>query len=123
MEYFTDIYSDNDEKFIETYGRKIFLLYLKPIINGKGNYYIETQTRDARRTDVIVDYAGEQFIVEMKIWHGNEYHERGEQQLAEYLDYYRQVKGYMLSFNFNKKKEIGMKTVWVRDKVVVEAVV
>ena len=123
VEYSTDIYSDNDEKFIETYGRKIFLLYLKPIINGKGNYYIEAQTRDARRTDVIVDYAGEQFIVEMKIWHGNEYHERGEQQLAEYLDYYRQEKGYMLSFNFNKKKEIGMKTVTVGDKVVVEAVV
>lgn len=78
---------------------------------------------DARRTDVIVDYAGEQFIVEMKIWHGNEYHERGKQQLAEYLDYYRQEKGYMLSFNFNKKKEIGMKTVRVGDKVVVEAVV
>ncbi len=41
VEYFTDIYSENDEKFIETYGRKFFLLYLRPIINGKGNYYIE----------------------------------------------------------------------------------
>ena len=123
VEYFTDIYSDNDEKFVETYGRKFFLLYLKPIINGRGNYYIEAQTRDARRTDVIVDYAGEQFVVEMKIWHGNEYNERGEQQLAEYLDYYHQRKGYMLSFNFNKKKETGVRTVTVGDKVIVEAVV
>lgn len=39
--HFTEIYGDNDEKFIEAYGRKFFLLYLKPIINGKGNYYIE----------------------------------------------------------------------------------
>lgn len=123
VEYFTDIYSDNDEKFVETYGRKFFLLYLKPIINGKGNYYVEAQTRDARRTDIIVDYAGEQFIVEMKIWHGNEYNERGEQQLTDYLDYYRQKKGYMLSFNFNKKKETGMKTVTVGGKIIVEAVV
>ncbi len=123
VEYFTDIYSENDEKFIETYGRKFFLLYLKPIINGKGNYYIEAQTRDARSTDVIVDYAGEQFIIEMKIWHGNEYHERGEQQLAEYLDYYHQEKRYMLSFNFNKKKETGVRTVAVGDKIIVEAVV
>lgn len=123
VEYFTDIYSDNDEKFVEAYGRKLFLLYLKPIINGKGNYYVEAQTRDAKRTDVVVDYAGEQFIVEMKIWHGNEYNERGKQQLAEYLDYYRQKKGHMLSFNFNKKKEIGMKTVTVGDKIIVEAVV
>ena len=30
---------------------------------------------------MIVDYLGEQFVVELKIWHGNEYNERGEQQL------------------------------------------
>ncbi|MCM1145606.1 MAG: AAA-like domain-containing protein, partial [Lachnoclostridium sp.] len=70
VEYFTDIYGDNDEKFVEKYGRKFFLLYLKPIINGTGNYYLEAQTLDARRTDVIVDYLGEQFVVELKIWHG-----------------------------------------------------
>lgn len=55
VEYFTDIYSDNDEKFVEAYGRKFFLLYLKPIINGTGNYYLEAQTRDSSRTDVIVE--------------------------------------------------------------------
>lgn len=123
VEYFTDIYGDNDLKFTEAYGRKIFLLYLKPIINGTGNYYIEAQTRDARRTDVIVDYLGEQFVVEMKIWHGNEYNERGEQQLKDYLDYFHQKKGYMLSFNFNKKKETGIKRIIFGDRMIVEAVV
>ena len=54
------------ETLSKKYGRKFFLLYLKPIINGTGNYYLEAQTRDARRTDVIVDYRGEQFIVELK---------------------------------------------------------
>ncbi len=121
--YFTEIYSQKDEKFIEKYGRKFFLLYLKPIINGTGNYYLEAQTRDERRTDVIVDYLGEQFIVELKIWHGSEYHERGEQQLVEYLDYYQKDKGYMISFNFNRNKEVGVKTIIVGDKTVVEAVV
>lgn len=121
--HFSDIYGDNDEKFVEEYGRKFFLLYLKPIINGAGNYYIEAQTRDARRTDVIVDYLGEQFIVELKIWHGNEYHEQGRQQLTEYLDYYHQDKGYLLSFNFNKKKEQGIRTLQIGNKTIVEAVV
>ena len=123
VEHFTDIYSDNDEKFIEYYGRKLFLLYLKPIINGTGNYYIEAQTRDSRRTDVIIDYLGEQFVVEMKIWHGNEYNERGEEQLCDYLDYFHKTKGYMLSFNFNKKKETGVKTILLGNKIIVEAVV
>ena len=123
VEYFQEIYGDNDEKFIEKYGRKFFLLYLKPIINGTGNYYLEAQTRDAGRTDVVVDYRGEQFIVEMKIWRGNEYNERGEEQLAGYLDYFRRKKGYMLSFNFNRKKDVGLKTIALGDRVIVEAVV
>ncbi|MCI9338702.1 MAG: 9-O-acetyl-N-acetylneuraminate esterase [Lachnospiraceae bacterium] len=123
VDYFQEIYADNDEKFIEKYGRKFFLLYLKPIINGTGHYYLEAQTRDAGRTDVVVDYRGEQFVVEMKIWRGNEYNERGERQLVEYLDYFRQKKGYMLSFNFNRKKESGIKTIQLGDKMLVEAVV
>lgn len=123
VEYFTEIYNSSDERFVEAYGRKFFLLYLKPIINGTGNYYMEAQTRDARRTDLIVDYAGEQFIIEMKIWHGSEYNERGEEQLADYLDYYRLQRGYMLSFNFNKRKVPGVKEVRVGDRVIVEAVV
>lgn len=121
--HFTDIYGDNDEKFVEKYGRKFFLLYLKPIINGIGNYYVEAQTRDAKRTDVIVDYLGRQYIVELKIWHGNEYNEKGRKQLADYLDAYHKNKGYLLSFNFNKHKEQGIKKLLVDGKTIVEAVV
>lgn len=123
VEHYGDIYGDNDERFVEEYGRKFFLLYLKPIINGSGNYYLEAQTRDAKRTDVIVDYLGEQFIVELKIWHGNEYNERGEEQLAGYLDYFHLKQGYMISFNFNKKKETGVKEITLGDRRIVEAVV
>lgn len=123
VEYFHEICSEKEERFIEKYGRKFFLLYLKPIINGTGNYYIEAQTRDERRTDVIVDYLGEQFIVELKIWHGSEYNERGEQQLADYLEYFHKDKGYLLSFNFNRKKEIGVKEIRVGGKTIIEAVV
>lgn len=122
-DYFTEICSQKEDKFIEKYGRKMFLLYLKPIINGTGNYYIEAQTRDERRTDLIVDYLGEQFIVELKIWHGSEYNERGERQLTAYLDDYGKDKGYMLSFNFNKDKEVGVKEIQVGTKTIVEAVV
>lgn len=118
-----DLYSSADEKFIEDNARKFFLLYLKPIINGTGNYYIEAQTRDNKRTDVIIDYCKEQFVIEMKIWRGNAYHERGEKQLAEYLEYYHLNKGYMLSFSFNKKKQAGVKEIRIGNKVLIEAVV
>jgi hypothetical protein len=122
-QHFNDIYGDKDDKFCEDEGRRYFMLYVKPIINGTGNYYIEAQTRNLSRTDMIIDYLGKQYVIEMKIWRGNAYNERGEHQLTEYLDYYHINKGYMLSFNFNKSKVSGMKTLTFGDKEIVEAVV
>lgn len=121
--HFHDLYQDSNETFLEDQGRKYFLLYLRPIINGTGNYYIESRTRGLRRTDVVVDYRGEQYVIEMKIWHGEEYNHRGEQQLVQYLDDYHQNKGYMVSFNFNQKKQIGVHEIVVGNKTLVEAVV
>ena len=123
VEYFDDIYGDQDQKFIEEDGRRYFMLFLKPIINGTGNYYVEARTRNRERTDLIIDYLGTQYIIEMKVWRGNAYNERGEQQLSDYLEYYHLKKGYMLSFCFNKNKQIGLKEVKVGDKLLVEAVV
>lgn len=121
--HFHDIYGNDTQKFLEEDGRKLFLLYLRPIINGTGNYYIEAQTRDQKRTDIVVDYLGKQYVIELKIWRGDEYNSRGEQQLADYLDYFHINKGYMVSFNFNKKKETGVKTLAIGEKLLVEAVV
>lgn len=121
--YFNDIYGDQGQRFMEEDGRRYFMLYLKPIINGVGNYYVEAQTRNQERTDFIIDYRGAQFIIEMKVWRGNAYHERGEEQLINYLDYYHLKKGYMLSFNFNKNKEVGVKEIRFDDKILIEAVV
>ena len=121
--HFHDIYGSQPDKFKEDDGRKLFLLYLRPIINGVGNYYIEAQIRDRRRTDVIIDYLGKQYIIELKIWHGDEYNTQGEQQLSEYLDYYHIDKGYLLSFNFNKNKQSGMHTIELNGRTIIEGIV
>ena len=70
-----------------------------------------------------MDYRGEQYIIEMKIWHGDAYNQRGEKQLAEYLNDYHQNIGYMISFNFNKNKRIGVKEIVIGNKILIEAVV
>jgi hypothetical protein len=121
--HFDSIYGDNEEEFDEEEGRRRFLLYIRPIINGTGNYYIEARTRNSRRMDIVIDYHGQQFVVELKIWRGNAYNERGEEQLCDYLDYFNIDKGYLLSYNFNKNKEIGVKEVHIGSKVIIEAVV
>lgn len=123
VECFDELYGDQEESFLEDAGRRYFMLFLKPIINGTGHSYVEAETRNRERTDLVIDYRGEQFVIEMKVWRGNAYHERGEKQLSDYLDYFHLKKGYMLSFNFNKKKEIGVKDIVLGDKLLVEAVV
>jgi len=120
---FNDIYGSRPEKFLEETGRKYFMLYMRPIINWTGNYYIESRTRDNRRTDMIIDYLGKQYIVELKIWRGEEYNSRGEEQLIGYLEDYGVDEGYMLSFNFNKDKKSGINTMIINEKTIVEAVV
>lgn len=121
--HFNEIYGNRDEKFVENEGRKFFLFFIKPIINGTGNYYIEAQTRDERRTDVIIDYLGHQYIVELKIWHGQKYNEDGEKQLIDYLDSLHQDTGYLLTFNFNKNKVSKVNKVEIDGKIIFEAFV
>ena len=127
MEHFIKTYTEVcgplKERFKEKDGREQFLLYLKPIINGTGNYYIEAQTRDQTRTDVIVDYLGQQYIIELKIWHGERYNAAGEKQISEYLDYWQLNTGYMLSFNFNKNKKQGVQQVHIAGKMLYEGTV
>ena len=123
IETYIQIFGPLKDKFKEKDGREQFLLYLKPIINGTGNYYIEAQTRDQTRTDVIVDYLGQQFVLELKIWRGERYNEEGEQQISAYLDYFGLDVGYMLSFNFNKKKRTGVELVYIGNKTLYEGTV
>ena len=123
VQHFTESFGESTESFVEENGRKLFLLYIRPLINGSGNYYIESRTRSMGRTDLIIDYLGVQYVVEMKIWHGQEYNTRGEKQLIGYLKDYGLKKGYMLSFNFNKSKTPGVKELHFQDFTIVEAVV
>jgi hypothetical protein len=122
-EYYTDLINDDDDKFVENQGRKIFLMFLRPIINGTGNYYIEDQSRTKYRTDVIVDYKGKQYIIELKIWRGNEYEQRGHMQLLDYLEAYKLNKGYLVSFDFGKSKHTGIKEMQFNDKTILEVIV
>ncbi len=98
-------YRSGDTDFIERQGRLLFLCFMKPIINGKGNYYVEPETRSNSRMDVVISYGGREYIVELKIWHGKQYREKGLEQLEGYLNSRSSNKGYLISFCFQKNKE------------------
>lgn len=97
-------YRDSTVPFLEREGRLLFLTFLKPIINGTGFYYVEPQTRDNRRMDLVVTYGPQEFIVELKIWRGDKYEEHGRDQLSGYLASRGMEEGYLVTFDFSKAK-------------------
>ena len=105
---FTDLmheeYRESTVPFLEREGRLLFLTFLKPIINGTGFYYIEPQTRNNNRMDLVVTYGRKEFVIELKIWHGEKYEERGREQLAGYIATRGLAEGYLVTFDFSKNK-------------------
>lgn len=98
-------YRESTEPFLEKEGRLLFLTFLKPIINGTGFYYVEPETRDNRRMDLVVSYGREEFIVELKIWRGDKYEQTGREQLSEYLAVRGKEEGYLITFDFSRNKQ------------------
>ena len=80
----------------------MFLSYLKPLINGRGFYHIESQFTDLRRMDIVVDFGREQFIIELKLWKGEAEHKRAYEQLVGYMSSKGFSTGYLLTFDFRK---------------------
>lgn len=98
-------YSEKNESFLEKDGRLVFLAFIKPIINGGGFDFKEVQISEEKRLDVVVAYMGTKYIIELKKWYSEKYHKRGIAQLADYLEKQNQRKGYLLIFDFRKKKK------------------
>lgn len=107
-----DEYRDEDAEFLERQGRLLFLCYLKPIINGTGFYYVEPETRDNKRMDIIVTYNNEEFLIELKLWYGTKYERKGEEQVSEYANIRGLKKAYLITFAFLKEKLVQKEAEW-----------
>lgn len=123
QEFIKSTYSNKNETFYETHGRLLLVAFIKPIINGTGFYYLESQHSYERRSDMIITFNKNEYILELKLWYGQQYHEEGLQQLAGYLETRNQDTGYLVAFNFNQNKEFTNKWNDVNGKKIFEVVV
>jgi hypothetical protein len=58
--------------------------------------------------DITVFYEGREYIIEIKIWHGESYETKGLAQLATYIKGESQTKGWLLSYaNLRKSPRQG----------------
>jgi len=111
QQFMKEQYSKKSIDFLEHHGRILFLAFLSPILNGHGFAFREVQTSLEKRLDVIVTYFQHQYIIELKQWYGAKAHEKGLDQLADYLTIHNQKNGFLIIFDKRKKKEWIQKTI------------
>lgn len=123
-EHYQELYANmNNRKFLEEHGRILFLTYLKPLINGKGFYHIESRTSTQRRMDVVAGFGKEQYIVELKLWHGEKKQEDAYEQLYGYLEAVHAAEGYLLTFDFRKQKKTRKEWILYKGKRILDIVI
>ena len=98
-------YARKDRDFLEKNGRLVFLAFLKPIINGEGFDFKEPQISDEKRLDLVITHRNNKYIAELKLWRGPIAHEKGLEQLCDYLDRQNLSEGYLVVFDHAEIKE------------------
>lgn len=114
QQFMKENYSEKSLDFLEREGRTIFLAYLSPILNGQGYAFREVQTSVEKRLDIVVTYQQHRYIIELKKWYGEKYHQKGLRQLADYLEIHGVEDGFLVVFDDRKSKD------WRTEEVTVE---
>ncbi len=117
QQFMQENHSGKNKDFLEKQGTLLFLAFSQPVINGQGFSFKETQISEERRLDVIITYLEQKYIIEIKIWHGEQAHKDGLEQLSDYLDRQNLKTGYLLIFDFRvQQKEYKHQQIKFLDK-------
>ena len=125
-DYYQTNYSDKNKNFLEREATLLFLFFLQSYLNGNGFRYQQSQPNIAtgKRMDIVIAYGNkdsiEEFIVELKIWRGEVNRQNAHTQLTNYLKERGADKGYLLTFDFRKKKEVKQEWIEVDGKSILE---
>ena len=103
--YMRENHSKHDRNFLEHNGRLVFLAFMRPILNGHGYDFKEVQISEERRLDVTITFYQHKYVAELKIWRGEVAHQKGLNQLADYLDRLNLTEGYLVIFDHKEIKE------------------
>ena len=94
----------------ESVGRHLLLAYLDEFVRNIGGVmHIEVQTGRGRM-DLLINHNGQKYIVETKVWRGNNRYQAGKKQLAAYLKLEGANEGYYVVFDHRDTPEPRVET-------------
>ncbi len=94
----------------ESVGRHLLLAYLDAFVKRIGGVmHIEVQTGRGRM-DLLITHNQRKYIVETKVWRGDNRYQSGKKQLAAYLKLEGTVEGYYVVFDHRQNPEPRVET-------------
>ena len=94
----------------ESVGRHLLLAYLDQFVKLIGGFmHIEVQTGRGRM-DIIITHNQQKYIVETKIWRGDNRYQAGKKQLVTYLKSEGTIEGYYIVFDHRQEPEPRVET-------------
>lgn len=94
----------------ESVGRHLLLAYLDQFVKIIGGFmHLEVQTGRGRM-DIIITHNQRKYIVETKIWRGDNRYQAGKKQLAAYLNTEGVTDGYYIVFDHRENPEQQVET-------------
>ena len=100
---FQDFYREHSESWLDGFsyhesGKQLLLMaFLQRIVNGGGSIAREMAVGRGR-TDLVIEFNGDTFVLELKIKRSNTNMERTYKQLFHYLDQLNVLHGYLVMF-------------------------
>ena len=89
----------------ESVGRHLLLAYLNEFVKQIGGFmHIEVPTGRGRM-DILITHDGRKYVVETKIWRGDNRYQAGKEQLAAYLALEGVKEGYYIVFDHRQTPE------------------
>jgi hypothetical protein len=124
---FQQFWRENSDIWIEKMQYKeaaphlILQAFLQRVLNGGGNI-IRDMAAGTGRLDLGVVYDGKTYPIEIKLWKGGKYYQRGLEQAARYIDVYGGKEGWLLIVDQRKgktwKEKVFCKQEIVNDTVI-----
>jgi len=111
-EYYAEASENKTAEYLENNIRLMFLAYLKEYMSIYGFCYIDSGNTDICRIDIVAEVNGEQYIIELRTWRGDERCENRLYSFAEYLAGRGKTRGYLVAFDFRQDAEKEPKAAW-----------
>ena len=112
LKAFQEFYRENSEHWIDMFyykeaGQQLLLMaFLQRVINGGGR--IDREMAIGRgRTDLLIEFKKEKFVLELKLKHRPDAKQKGLDQISQYLDTLGLSKGYLIIFELKSSSKIS----------------